>query len=52
MPFNNLVKYTQSLVTHSIVHNYAPSTLGNKQIYNHERNHNVMLHNAYDLYNV
>jgi hypothetical protein len=50
MPFNNLVKYTQSLVTHSIVHNYAPGTLSNTWIFNHERNHNVMLRNAYDLY--
>jgi hypothetical protein len=50
LPFNNLVKFSQSVLMHSIVYGYAPSSLNNPWHFNHERNHNFDLRNAYDLY--
>jgi hypothetical protein len=49
MPFDNLVKYTQSLLVHSIIHTYCPPSLHNTWLFNHERNP-LMLRNAEDLY--
>jgi hypothetical protein len=49
MPFDNLVKYTQSLLVHSIIHKYCPPSLHNTWSFNHERNP-LMLRNAEDLY--
>jgi hypothetical protein len=50
MPFENLVKYTQSLLMHSIIHKYSPQALHNTWIFNFERNPDVHLRNAEDLY--
>jgi hypothetical protein len=45
-----LVKHSQSLLTHSIIHKYGPPSLHGTWIFNHERNPDVSLRNANDLY--
>jgi hypothetical protein len=50
MPFDNLVKYSQSLLMHSIVHKYSPQALHDTWIFNFERNPDVHLRNGDDLY--
>jgi Reverse transcriptase (RNA-dependent DNA polymerase) len=50
MPLNILISYTQSLLMHSIVHKYGPEALHNTWTTNLERNPNLLLRNANDLY--
>jgi hypothetical protein len=49
-PFSKLIMYTQSLLTHSMVHKYGPTALHNQWVCNAERNHDFELRNAQDLY--
>jgi hypothetical protein len=50
MPFNILVKHSQTLLAHSTIHKYGPPSFHGTWLFNHERNPDVMLRNANDLY--
>jgi hypothetical protein len=49
-PLNELIIYTQSTLTHSIIHKYGPKILHNEWKTNQERNPGLELRNANDLY--
>jgi hypothetical protein len=50
LPLNELILFTRSILMHSIVHKYGPPILFNLWTTNIERNPNVELRNAHDLY--
>jgi hypothetical protein len=50
MPFETLVSYSQCIIMHSIIHKYCPPALHNTWVNNQDRNLNIMLRNADDLY--
>jgi Reverse transcriptase (RNA-dependent DNA polymerase) len=50
MPLNHLIRYTQGLLTHSIVHKYSPLSLHNTWITNMDRNPDRILRDADELY--
>ena len=50
MPLKYLIKYTQSLLVHSIYHKYSLPSLNHTWITNGMRNENRELRNADDLY--
>jgi hypothetical protein len=50
LPLNELIIFTQSTLMHSIIHKYAPIIFENQWITNLDRNPNVELRNAQDLY--
>jgi hypothetical protein len=50
LPFEKLVKYSQSIIVHSIYHKYSPQTLHNEWITNAERNIAYEMRNAEDYY--
>jgi hypothetical protein len=50
MPLKELIIFSQSLLMHSIVHNYGPPIFVNQWITNHARNQNILLRNADDIY--
>jgi hypothetical protein len=50
LPLDKLIIYTQSMLTHSIVHKYGPPALHNQWLSNAERNPDLDLRNANDLY--
>jgi hypothetical protein len=50
LPLEKLITFTQSMLTHSIVHKYGPPALHNQWSSNAERNLDLDLRNANDLY--
>jgi hypothetical protein len=50
LPLDKLIIFTQSMLTHSIVHKYGPPALHNQWLSNAERNPDLDLRNANDLY--
>jgi Reverse transcriptase (RNA-dependent DNA polymerase) len=50
LPLKELILFSQSLLMHSIVHNYGPPIFVNQWITNHTRNQNILLRNADDIY--
>jgi hypothetical protein len=50
MPLKFLISYTQNLLTHSIIHKYCPPSCTNQWLTNNERNPDLELRNASDLY--
>jgi hypothetical protein len=50
MPLNYLIKYTQNLLTHSSIHKYSPTACHNQWILNSDRNPEIDLRNANDIY--
>jgi hypothetical protein len=50
LPLNQLICYTQNLLTHSVMYKYGPKILHNDWKTNQERNPAIELRNANDIY--
>jgi hypothetical protein len=50
LPFEKMVIYAKSLLTHAIIHKYGPPSLHNQWMFNNERNVNIELRNEQDIY--
>jgi hypothetical protein len=50
LPLDKLITFSQSMLTHSIIHKYGPPALHNQWQSNAERNPDLELRNANDLY--
>jgi hypothetical protein len=50
MPFNELILFSKCTLIHSVIYKYGPKILENQWITNEERNPNIELRNAQDLY--